>query len=408
DTDTVADTNTAMDADAADTADTLPDTAADTADSVDSGPDAADTRADADTTLPDLGYDFVYDQAIPRNTAWYVDGGHLWRRGERFPVRGINWFGLETTDRAPHGLWTGRTIESFLDQIAALGFNAVRLPLSPDVIRPDLPCASWAVDGDLDTGRELLEHVIDLAAARDLAILLDFHTCSSAIPGGTAGSPSDCVGYDTDDWLADLAVLAGIAAEHDDTVLGVDLFNEPHELTWPQWRVLAEDAARVVLTNAPTVVVFVQGVADRSDTGGYVPFWGENLHGALAAPPAIPGARLVYTPHVYGPGVHAQTYFSAGDFPANMPTVWDAHFGALEERGDAVVIGEFGGWYDDGIAPGEVAWNDAIVAYIEDRGLGFFYWALNPTSVDTGGLLEGDWATLRSARVTLLAPLLAP
>lgn len=45
------------------------------------------------------------------------------------PVRitGVNWFGLETSNFAPHGLWT-RSMGSMLDQIRDLGYNTIRVP----------------------------------------------------------------------------------------------------------------------------------------------------------------------------------------------------------------------------------------------------------------------------------------
>ena len=44
-------------------------------------------------------------------------------------ITGVNWFGLETDTFAPHGLWA-RNYGEMLDQIAAAGFNTVRLPYS--------------------------------------------------------------------------------------------------------------------------------------------------------------------------------------------------------------------------------------------------------------------------------------
>src|SRR5687767_4101106 len=44
-------------------------------------------------------------------------------------LSGVNWFGFETENRAPHGLWS-RNWEEMLDQIRALGYNVIRLPFS--------------------------------------------------------------------------------------------------------------------------------------------------------------------------------------------------------------------------------------------------------------------------------------
>jgi hypothetical protein len=53
-----------------------------------------------------------------------------------------------------------------------------------------------------------------------------------------------------------------------------------------------------------------------------------------------------------------------------------------------VLIGEFGGTYSGA----DAAWQDEFVSYVLRRGIGSFFWALNPNSGDTGGLLTG-WQT---------------
>ena len=40
----------------------------------------------------------------------------------------------------------------------------------------------------------------------------------------------------------------------------------------------------------------------------------------------IDQSKLVYSPHVYGPSVYLQHYFTAPGFPNNMPAVWEQHF----------------------------------------------------------------------------------
>jgi endoglucanase len=50
-------------------------------------------------------------------------------QGQEVRITGVNWFGLETDTFAPHGLWA-RKYGDMLDQIAAAGFNTVRIPYS--------------------------------------------------------------------------------------------------------------------------------------------------------------------------------------------------------------------------------------------------------------------------------------
>jgi len=52
----------------------------------------------------------------------------------RFISRVI-WSGFETNAEVVHGLW-GRSLESHLDQIKALGFNCIRLPFAGDICCP--------------------------------------------------------------------------------------------------------------------------------------------------------------------------------------------------------------------------------------------------------------------------------
>lgn len=331
---------------------------------------------------------------------WSVQAGDLYRGTEKVNVYGLNWFGMGTLDRAPHGLWTGRSVGSFVDQVAELGFTALRLPLSPQTIRPGYPVAPWARAYGAD-GRSVLEHVLAEAERSGLYILLSFHTFDPTrlghnLPGRPFGD-----GYKKADWLADLRTLAELAERYPN-VLGIDLCNEPHELTWDTWQRLASEAGRTVLEANPDLLVFVEGVANASDNGGYGANWGENLTqaGDLAG---IPGGKLVYSPHVYGPSVHEKGYFSAPDFPGNLAHIWDLHFGHLVQKGYTLVVGEFGGHYEER----DRVWQDAFVDYLLQKPIrNTFYWSLNPNSADTGGLLQDDWRTVREDKLELLRRLM--
>merc|ERR1740130_2276968 len=57
--------------------------------------------------------------------------------------------------------------------------------------------------------------------------------------------------------------------------------------------------------------------------------------GAMARPLELAAReKLVYSPHAYGPAAHAaRKEFAHATFPANMPDVWDAHWGGLAKQG---------------------------------------------------------------------------
>ena len=154
--------------------------------------------------------------------------------------------------------------------------------------------------------------------------------------------------------------------------------------------------------------------AKDMDNGGAGIWWGENLAGAKQQPVVLSDpTKLAYSPHTYGPSVYMQQYFDAGNFPLNMPSIWLQRFAFLAVEGIApVVIGEMGGFYD---APGNPSgkdpngldkiWQDWAIAYCRNHSIGMFYFALNPGSVDTGGLLEDDWTTPVQSKLALLSGL---
>lgn len=50
--------------------------------------------------------DTVHRQPIElRNLTWTSERGAILLNGRQFHLKGVNWFGMETDTRAPHGLW---------------------------------------------------------------------------------------------------------------------------------------------------------------------------------------------------------------------------------------------------------------------------------------------------------------
>lgn len=340
---------------------------------------------------------------------FHVRGGRIWADDAPIALHGLNWAGLDTGDRAPHGLWTGRGLGAFLADVRAFGFTAVRLSITPEVVHPGRPIADWAVaEGYGPTGDAMLHQTLAAALEAGLWVVLGFNSYDSVLYGGDAPRPYAADGsYTADDWIADLGAMARLARDWPH-VVGIDLFNEPYGLSWREWSGLAARAGQRVLAENPRLVVLVQGVGEEdTDTGGYGAFWGSNLTETARRPidrRLIPADKLVYSPHVYGPDVYRMPYFDDPDFPNNMPAVWDRHFGHL--AGDhAVCPGEFGGHYRAGTD--DVLWQDAFIGYMKRRGMAdcWFYWQLAPTSRDTGGILGEDWATPDPRKLALLARL---
>ena len=86
-------------------------------------------------------------------------------KGNVVRLTGLNWFGMETSNYCPHGLWV-RSMGSLLDQIKGLGYNCLRVPYcnqlfdagsTPNGIdfnqNPDLQGLDWPPDHGQAGGR---------------------------------------------------------------------------------------------------------------------------------------------------------------------------------------------------------------------------------------------------------------
>ena len=347
-------------------------------------------------------------------TGYSTAGGRLLKDGVALELFGLNWFGLETSNHVLHGLWTGRPLANFLSDIKSKGFNALRIPVSPETINPGFAITGGPGVGEDfvaltgKDGRGALEYTLAKTQAAGVFVVVDFHTCNPAQLGaGLPGSPIACAGYSLDRWLADLRTLATLSKTYTN-VVGIDLTNEPHSLTWSAWASFASQGGQAVLAVNPNITIWVEGVGNESTAGGQSVNWGQNLFEAGAIP-GIPANRLVYSPHSYGPSVAAQSYFSASGYPANMPAIWDTFFGHLVAQGFTVIAGEFGGHYTTSSTPAQndKLWQDSYVTYLLSKTThSSFYWCVNPNSGDTGGVYGDDWLTWNNDKLLLLQRLM--
>ncbi|MDQ6671022.1 MAG: glycoside hydrolase family 5 protein [Chloroflexota bacterium] len=325
-------------------------------------------------------------------------------RGHEVKITGVNWFGLETDTFAPHGLWQ-RNYADMLDQIAGAGFNTIRIPYSNQLF--DVGSAPRGIDyqknADLQglDGLGILDRIIAAAGQRGLSVLLDRHRPTAAAQSElwyTNEAPESR-------WIQDWVMLAQRYAGNP-TVIGGDLHNEPHgPATWgdgsptTDWRLAAERAGNAILAVNPDWLIVVEGI-ERYGNDWY--WWGGNLTGARDAPVRLSASdKLVYSSHDYGPGVYGQAWFGAPDFPANLPRLWHDHWAFLQQEDlTPVLVGEFGGRSVGSDKEG--VWQRSLLGFLRDNGLSYTYWAWNPDSGDTGGILADDWSTLDDRKLAML------
>ncbi len=450
--------------------------------------------------------------------------GRITKNGQVFPVRCGSWFGLEgrhepsddptnpsgapmeqyigNTFWANGGAGTGRTIQQTMTEISGMGINVIRLPVVPQTLNANDPQGRDPYLKNhqsvrVANSRLALEQFIQAADQNNIEVMLDVHSCSNYVGWrkgrldarppwvdatrdnydftrenyscAASGNPSTVTTthpYNETLWLDNLRTLAGLGQQLGvDNIIGIDVYNEPHDYTWAEWKALVESAYTAINSVNPNTLLFVQGVGTVAGTQDGTPNtttpvphgdtasnpnWGENLFEAGSNPINIPKERLVFSPHTYGPSVFVQRMFmdpaqpqcaglegdAAGDAncnivinPTQLAAGWEEHFGYLKQLGYAIVVGEFGGNLDwpqgqasirdrdrwSHITPGvDGQWQNAFVDYLVSKNIEGCYWSINPESGDTAGWYGhaydpvsntagwGEWRTFDQRKTNLL------
>ncbi|HEU5483412.1 MAG TPA: glycoside hydrolase family 5 protein, partial [Microlunatus sp.] len=347
--------------------------------------------------------------AAPGEPGWlHTSGSTILTEDDRpYVIRAVAWFGMETPNCAPHGLWQ-IGLDEGLAQIAGFGFTTVRLPVSNECLHST---ATTGVDAQANpdlvglSPLELMDQVVDRARAHGLSVILDRHRPSSASQSALWFTDS----VSESDWIADWQLLVRRYVD-DPTVIGVDLHNEPHgEACWGcgdprrDWAAAATRAGNAVLEENPRLLVIVEGVEHQGD--GTATWWGGGLSDVREHPIelAVPH-RVVYSPHDYPASIHPQPWFADPAYPDNLEQQWRRSWGYLVEDGIApVLLGEFGTRHE---TESDRQWLSGLVDYLAENDISFAYWSFNPNSGDTGGLVLDDWRTPEQAKLDALRPLL--
>ncbi len=349
---------------------------------------------------------------------------------------GVNWHGMDSENRIPHGLWGGTnyTIERHLDDMKSAGFNLIRLPFSGDIFPldttyPRQEAIDPTVNGDLlnKTCGQILDRIVSAAGQRGIRIILDYHR----VHGG--GTPESGLWYSSSrsesQWIANWKEIV-TRYRTNPTVVGVDLFNEVHAgphgaVTWEadgvnaavNWRWAAKRCGNEILSINPNLLICVQGLDQYNGEAGW---WGA-VHLGVPAHPLefnVPN-RLVYEIHDYGPIVWDQPFhqYSAG-FPDNLPAHWDHQWGFLHKQNIAPVwVGEWGSFLTVPSSRTDISedkrtrerlWAEKLRAYIQENGLSWTWWCWTPESHDTGGVIRDGYTGLDEEKVAFVAPVTYP
>ena len=368
------------------------------------------------------------------------------KNGNEVWLTGVNWFGYATGSAVFDGVWS-RNLHEMLTEIADHGFNLLRVPMSTQILlqwkngEKITPKVNEYSNEDLcDEGRKvwdsfrIWEQVVAWCKELGIKIMIDIHSANTSSNGHTiplwySGS------YTTEDWIEALSWVAEYY-KNDDTIIALDLKNEPHGkpddgafAKWDgstdktNWKYAAETCAAAVLSINPNLLIMIEGIeiypkefADWTypsiewvtyTSNYYNAWWGGNFRGAKEYPIDLGKyqSQLVYSPHDYGPLVWAQPWFE-GNFTSEsiMEEYWyDSWFFLLDEKVAPLLIGEWGGFMDNG--PNQ-KWLVLIRDLMIKHHIHHTFWCFNENSGDTGGLVYDNFGKWDEEKYDLVKPAL--
>lgn len=323
---------------------------------------------------------------VASSAKWSTSQRLVTHDGNRMVVRGVAMNGIESGCRVPLGL-DRRPLSWHLDTMVSNGFNALRLPLSFEVMEdPSLPILCWQPEFPSGTSMQaVIQRFLDEAQRRSLFVLLDLHTIGGSItPLPWTGSVGE--NRVVDAWVNILKIFGGHPA-----LMGIEIKNEPHgECSTKTFLMHAVKVIRAVEEAVPSFkgLFFISGVQVNGAPWGGA-FDMDGLSDQTVTSLKTPMDRLVLNPHVYGPSVRGAQALSDG--PGN----WESAYGFITTshtvwNQSAVVVTEWGGrmGYDD-LDYYSGRWMDWHV----QKGFvgGGFYWTFGPYSDDTGGLVDDNY-----------------
>ena len=332
-------------------------------------------------------------------------------KGRKVKLAGISWFGGETSNLSPHGLWA-KPLAHFIKTVKDLGYNHIRYPWTNEMLNPGAKTNSVDKVQNPDlanlTPLEVMDAVIDACGKAGIKVYLDRHRPES-------GGQSELwyvSRVSEEKWIEDWQFLAKRYKDNP-TVIGADLHNEPHGTacwgcgeTNRDWRLAAERCGDAIHEVNPDWLIIVEGNDHYGEEGwqkgeGY--WWGGMLKGVRENPVRLKQKnKLVYSAHDYDKNVHLQDWFNEPDFPDNMPAKWDDIWGYIFKEGIApVIIGEFGSKLADNI---DVKWLKNLVSYMNDNDVHWTFWCLNPNSGDTEGILDYNFDKVNTQKDGILTP----
>jgi endoglucanase len=380
---------------------------------------------------------------------WHTSGTRILDAyGQQVRIAGVTWYGMESSYWVPAGL-DYQPFTTIMNQIKRLGYNAIRLPYSNEMVETD-PVVTERVKANPQLrgmhALQVLDAIVRYAHRIKLKIILDDHRCRASRPANVNYLVEPLwytSAYPESSWIHDWQILARRYLDND-ALIGFDLRNEPHTdgpgpwslhaylhqgATWgpyngvedvsTDWRLAAERGGNASLAINPHLLIFVEGVQLYPTvrwTAGIDSYWWGSILAPVKQYPVVLTVphQLVYSPHDWGPWKWNMPWFKNMSY-RSIQAVWHANWSFLLDHSDSqsavpVWIGEFGtctnnpGCVDRQKQGNQAQWFHLFLRYLrEHKEVGWSFFALNGTnsndSVANNGLLNANWSAEKNAQL---------
>jgi len=315
--------------------------------------------------------------------------------GRRVHINAVNWYGAESPDFVVGGL-DSNTPYAIAQLIRQLGFNAVRLPWSNQMVESNPVAGSYALTANPQmqglTAMQIFDQVVGALTDQQLMVILDNHNSNAEWCCGDDGNTLwENAAYPETNWIADWQGMAQRYAGNP-YVIGADLRNEPRvNATWggspsTDWHAAAQRGGNAVLAMNPNLLIFIEGVNYATDLSGVV-----TLPVILNLPD-----RLVYSAHDYG--FDYSSLSSSTDWINQITPRWGYLINGSTPQ--PFWLGEFGACNTSASCVSNV-WFNAITSYLGQNRVDWSYWPVNGTqstgasrtfgAAETYGILSTNW-----------------
>lgn len=263
-----------------------------------------------------ISWFLLFGLALNAN-AYYTAQGHIYDKdGNQVAINGVSWSGFQDTNvfqglqsnpfynitmpqsKPRNGLMDLLThpwdmADSGVNSSTAVQFKTVRLPMQPGVLYDEtgevdlgkwlsdkghpeagngLFCKTWQSNGQACekamSPKQAFWTVLAEMKKHQINVMIDFHHRY-----GYGDGMRDGTVYDMTQYAKDLTLLSREIKQRGlDNVIGIDVFNEPYQLSWfksrngqVSWTKVIATAAKAVHQTNPDLLLFVEGPGGGND-----------------------------------------------------------------------------------------------------------------------------------------------